>query len=770
MTKTKLEWALEIAERGLPVFPLHHTLPNGDCSCSEGAACKSKGKHPIYKGGYEDATVDSNQIEKWWKAKPDANIAIHPGDKFAYIDLDVTKGRNGPASLAQYLGTTIEALPKLTYTVQTPSGGWHLYFSVDAAQSNRAGVLKGVDVRGQGGHVVAPGSTIYRQNEFEEWEELPYKVINDVPVVPVPVGISGLLREQREKSEKANVSAIEGAQDHPEAVGRMRELLRYRKPAVEGEGGNQHTYVTAVQCRDHDISEAMTFELMTEEGGWNERCEPPWEHDELKGVIKNAYNYAKSQPGNKGGALMDLFDDDEASILPDDFYDIGGPKTPEEKKSANRFEKYFHNSEKFLALPDDYSFVVDGWVPDRGYTAVNGKRSSGKTTLVMDMVCHAACDLEWHNTSTDMGWTIVYIAAEDDIGVKSRFKAWCMKKFGKEELPDPDRIMWLTIGIDLMNDTEVQTFISFVRKKTKKLNKVLFVLDTWQRVTSHAEGQSDEKDMQHAIRNLEYMSREFRGPSLILTHPPDGKADKISGSMVIENHSQAIIKVEDAVAGVRDVVVKRIKGAPEGTFKKVRIIPQAIHGYDKWGRKLTGALIEYVAGSIDHTLKAPIAHTELKQAQIFADIVKRMSMYDPTFSKKGRDYITLSDVAKVVYEIYAEQEPTDPIPLLWRKELMASGLTEPEVRGLNGSEFRPARSPVLKIINGLMERFPTTGVNIQKDNLWLVTKVKSGRTTELIVEHREGLMEQEAGEQDDSVAKAEALAEQEALDAEIKDL
>jgi hypothetical protein len=48
-----------------------------------------------------------------------------------------------------------------TYTVRTPGPGNHLYFkNGDTIPANRAGILPGIDIRGDGGYVVAPGSMI----------------------------------------------------------------------------------------------------------------------------------------------------------------------------------------------------------------------------------------------------------------------------------------------------------------------------------------------------------------------------------------------------------------------------------------------------------------------------------------------------------------------------------------------------------------------------------------------------------------------------------
>ena len=88
------------------------------------------------------------------------------------IDVDAQHG--GLESLQE-----IKDLVDPTMTVKTGGGGYHFYYSVDGSVKNRTNVLKGIDVRGDGGYVVAPGSkhksgnfyTIEKENNHENDRE-----------------------------------------------------------------------------------------------------------------------------------------------------------------------------------------------------------------------------------------------------------------------------------------------------------------------------------------------------------------------------------------------------------------------------------------------------------------------------------------------------------------------------------------------------------------------------------------------------------------------
>ena len=60
MTDT-LEAALQFAQEGWPVLPVHIVDERGRCSCGK-PDCHSPGKHPATPHGWRDATTDLSLI------------------------------------------------------------------------------------------------------------------------------------------------------------------------------------------------------------------------------------------------------------------------------------------------------------------------------------------------------------------------------------------------------------------------------------------------------------------------------------------------------------------------------------------------------------------------------------------------------------------------------------------------------------------------------------------------------------------------------------
>lgn len=166
---TMLDHALEYASRGWAVLPLHW-IENGQCSCGN-QACSSAGKHPLVAGGSKVATTDPQTITDWWTSYPSANIGIATGSVSGLIVVDVDAGPNkaGYSSLAA-LEAEYAEIPR-DHCVITGSGGLHFYLSAPQTEirNSASKIAENIDIRGEGGYVVAPPSLHISGNCYA-WE------------------------------------------------------------------------------------------------------------------------------------------------------------------------------------------------------------------------------------------------------------------------------------------------------------------------------------------------------------------------------------------------------------------------------------------------------------------------------------------------------------------------------------------------------------------------------------------------------------------------
>ena len=129
-------------------------------------------KRPPMGAWQKAATIDKAMIDKWWtELYRDHGVGVATGraSGIFVLDVDVAEDKAGDETLAD-LEARYGALPD-TPTVETPSGGAHYYFKIpDGIEiRNDAGrrLGQGLDIRGEGGQVVAPPTA--RAVDAYEW-------------------------------------------------------------------------------------------------------------------------------------------------------------------------------------------------------------------------------------------------------------------------------------------------------------------------------------------------------------------------------------------------------------------------------------------------------------------------------------------------------------------------------------------------------------------------------------------------------------------------
>lgn len=140
-----LSVALDLARRDFAVFPIRDWR-DGD------------GWKPI-KRFQEKASADVTAVRDWWQTWPDARVGLLAGERngITVLHIDVKNGKDGTVALASLGFSEIAGLSPVR--VRTPSGGWHLFFRYDARLRNSVSKIgPGIDVKTEGGFVVAPGS------------------------------------------------------------------------------------------------------------------------------------------------------------------------------------------------------------------------------------------------------------------------------------------------------------------------------------------------------------------------------------------------------------------------------------------------------------------------------------------------------------------------------------------------------------------------------------------------------------------------------------
>lgn len=175
-----VEAALEYAEAGLPVIPLHGI--NGDkCTCGN-AECSAPGKHPRTKNGLDDATTDESEIRRWWSSKqwPDASIAGVGGE---YLCLDIDAKRDGNSALEKLIADNAPLPDTAVALTGEYKGvrGCHYWFVVPQGRqvASKVALRPGVDIRCARGYAVLPPSP-HISGVGYEWA-VPFQEVEEAP-------------------------------------------------------------------------------------------------------------------------------------------------------------------------------------------------------------------------------------------------------------------------------------------------------------------------------------------------------------------------------------------------------------------------------------------------------------------------------------------------------------------------------------------------------------------------------------------------------------
>ena len=116
---------------------------------------------------YQDALVSREQVEQWFPPDYAGNLGIicgrASGNLFA-IDIDNEEGERWWQTVCEVhnCGIPIEA-PE----VRTPRGGRHLFFRAPPGWTPPTLKGPGVDIRGQGGFLMGPGSLGLHDRRYE---------------------------------------------------------------------------------------------------------------------------------------------------------------------------------------------------------------------------------------------------------------------------------------------------------------------------------------------------------------------------------------------------------------------------------------------------------------------------------------------------------------------------------------------------------------------------------------------------------------------------
>jgi KaiC/GvpD/RAD55 family RecA-like ATPase len=284
----RLTAALSYALRGWKVIPLHSakTSPRGTtCSCGK-ADCGSIGKHPLTVNGLTDATDDMDVVRAWWQKWPAANIGLVTGAVSGIFAVDEDPRHGGDATLREVVAS-YGALPE-TIESATGGGGRHLLFKHPGRKvkndSRGALIGAGLDVRGDGGYIVAPPSN-HASGEHYTWA-----ADHDPGHIRAAEAPAWLLAMVCEKEQ--------GAKPPPAPTPRAGADKWLARAFVDARAGNRNDvgFWLACQLRDSGMSEGEAATVMRRYAVGVTDPSNPYTEREALASARSAFNATARDP------------------------------------------------------------------------------------------------------------------------------------------------------------------------------------------------------------------------------------------------------------------------------------------------------------------------------------------------------------------------------------------------------------------------------------------------------------------------------------------
>lgn len=363
----------------------------------------------------DQATSDPDQIEAWWRKWPDAMPALPTGkaNDVSVVDLDLHGDKDG---VAAYRARGLDP-DDACLIVRTAGGGLHLYFDHrDGVRNSTA--KSGIDVRGEGGYVIAPGAV---------GKAGTYAVQKGDPAFARLLGLdpfpAALTRPESESDA-----------DQPEPGEHDLDTLRDALSYVPNDGSHDDwcEILMALHHATGGGSDGLALALGWSAGypGFSIReVRDKWKSFGRKdGLLITADTlFAKAREQGWGPDLEwdDELEDSEPSIaelLDDDTGPSIADLLDDTPPAPLEYEGLTFLTPAECAATDPRPYVIKGLLAERDVACIVGAPGVGKSLLAPRLAYAVAQGESVFDRRVRKGG-VFYVAAEDEHGMRGRLRA-----------------------------------------------------------------------------------------------------------------------------------------------------------------------------------------------------------------------------------------------------------------------------------------------------------------------------------------------------------
>jgi predicted transcriptional regulator len=311
---------------------------------------------------FQELLPTEEQLERWAIDYPDANIAFVTGPMSGIGVLDIDPAAGGDKSMDR-LVSSFGNLPE-TPAVLTGGGGYHYYFKYPpGGLRNSAGKLgDGIDIRGDGGYVIAPPS-IHTSGKPYRWAE--GRNPDDVPLAPMPDWLVTKLCEPEVSPETKELKK------------QIQKGLRHK--TLLSQAGLMHSKGLG--------SNAIRAALLAEN---KEVCDPPLSEKEVLELVQDITQRYKP------GKLLQVEDANPLNFIPPKEW-LGTPEKPVE-------------------------WLVDNILPKGSLTMLSAPPKVGKSTFARQMAMAVATGTPFLGKNVTQGEVLLLAIEEPENNVRGAFR------------------------------------------------------------------------------------------------------------------------------------------------------------------------------------------------------------------------------------------------------------------------------------------------------------------------------------------------------------
>lgn len=187
-----------------------------------------------------------------------------------------------------------------------------------------------------------------------------------------------------------------------------------------------------------------------------------------------------------------------------------------------------------FALPDP-TWLIEGLLPEGGYSSIYGAPGSYKSFLAIDWALHISQGVPWLGRAVKRG-PAIYVAAEGGRGIKRRMRAWVDHYHASPQLPGA---YFLMDPLYVQQEGVVESFIELLQMAD--IVPELMVIDTVSRCFIGEENASE--DMAKFVDRMTALARG-RAMTALVVHHTNAIGERERGHSAFRGGAEAMFKTQ----------------------------------------------------------------------------------------------------------------------------------------------------------------------------------------------------------------------------------